>query len=131
VPAEILSKPTRLSAPEFELIKTHSETGYKILKEIDFEWPIAEIVHQHHERIDGSGYPLGLKGKEMLLEAKIIGVADVVEAMASHRPYRPALGIEMSLSELEKNCGRFFDSNVVDACLKLFREDGYDLPDAL
>jgi len=131
VPAEILSKPTRLSAPEFELIKTHSETGYKILKEIDFEWPIAEIVYQHHERIDGSGYPLGLKGEGLLLEAKIIGVADVVEAMASHRPYRPALGIDMSLAELAKNRGRLYDSKVVDACLILFREDGYNLPEAL
>ena len=131
VPAEILSKPTRLSAPEYELIKTHSETGYKILKEIDFEWPIAEIVYQHHERIDGSGYPLGLKGEGLLLEAKIIAVADVVEAMASHRPYRPALGIDMSLAELAKNRGRLYDADVVDACLILFRVDGYDLPEAL
>ncbi len=128
VPAEILSKPTRLSAPEFELIKTHSETGYMILKEIDFEWPIAEIVYQHHERIDGSGYPRGLKDEDLLLESKIIAVADVLEAMASHRPYRPALGIDLSLSELEKNRGRLYDPDAVDACLSLFREDGFQLP---
>lgn len=125
VPAEILSKPTRLSAPEFELIKTPSETGYNILKEIDFEWPIAEIVYQHHERIDGSGYPRGLKGGDLLLESKIIGVADVVEAMASHRPYRPALGIDLALKEIANKRGNLYATDVVDACLALFEHEEF------
>jgi HD-GYP domain-containing protein (c-di-GMP phosphodiesterase class II) len=127
VPAEILSKPTRLSNTEFNLIKQHSESGYGILKDIDFIWPVAQIVLQHHERIDGSGYPRALKGEEILIEARILAVADVVEAMASHRPYRPGLGIDAALKEIEKNSGIFYDKAVADACLILFREKGFKL----
>jgi PAS domain S-box-containing protein/putative nucleotidyltransferase with HDIG domain len=126
VPSEILTKPSRLSFHEFELVKDHAQLGYEILKSIDFPYPIAEIIRQHHERIDGSGYPRGLSGKDMLLEAKIIAVADVVEAISSHRPYRPALGIETALSEIKRLSGKEFDSDVVSACLKIF-ETGYSL----
>ena len=122
VPAEILSKPGKLLPVEFELIKYHPTSGYNILKDIDFPWPIAEIVYQHHERLDGSGYPRGLKGDEILLAAKIIAVADTVEAMSSHRPYRAALGIDKALAEIEQGRGRIYDSTVADACTKLFRE---------
>jgi PAS domain S-box-containing protein/putative nucleotidyltransferase with HDIG domain len=125
LPAEILSKPGKLSEIEFGLIKNHSQKGYEILKTIDFPWPIAEIVLQHHEKINGSGYPGGLKGDEILSEAKIICVADVVEAMSSHRPYRPALGIDVALNEINKNKGIFYDIEVVDTCLKLFKEKGF------
>jgi putative nucleotidyltransferase with HDIG domain len=124
VPSEILTKPSKLSYHEFELVKSHAQLGYEILKSIDFPYPIAEIVRQHHERIDGSGYPRSLTGKDMLLEAKIIAVADVVEAISSHRPYRPALGIETALSEIKRLSGKEFDSDVVSACLNLF-EMGY------
>lgn len=120
VPAEILSKPSRLSAAEFELIKSHTSIGFDIMADIDFPWPLAGIVHQHHERIDGSGYPQGLKGDEMLLEAKIIAVADVVEAITSHRPYRPAMGTDVALDEIKKNKGTLYDPLVADACLELF-----------
>jgi PAS domain S-box-containing protein len=122
LPTEILSKPTRLTNIEFSLIKGHSQIGYDILKSIDFSYPIARIVLQHHERLDGSGYPNNLKGDEILLEAKIIGVADVVEAMSSHRPYRPALGIDKALEEIIQNKGILYDPEVVDACLRLFKE---------
>jgi PAS domain S-box-containing protein/putative nucleotidyltransferase with HDIG domain len=122
LPTEILSKPTRLTDIEFDLIKNHSQIGYNILKSIDFSYPIAQIVLQHHERINGSGYPQGLKGEDILLEAKIIGVADVVEAMSSHRPYRPALGIDVALEEISKNRGILYDPEIVDVCLKLFKE---------
>jgi len=122
LPAEILSKPGKLSKIEFNLIKNHSQIGYDILKKVDFLWPVAEIVLQHHEKINGSGYPRGLKGDEILLEAKIICVADVVEAMSSHRPYRPALGIDAALEEIIKNRGILYDPKVVDVCLKLFKE---------
>jgi PAS domain S-box-containing protein len=125
VPAEILSKPTRLRPIEYALIKSHSQAGYDILKDIEFPWPVAEVVLQHHERMDGSGYPQGLKGEEILLEARIVSVADVVEAIASHRPYRPALGIETALEEIQKNRGALYDPEVTDACLKLFREKRY------
>jgi len=125
LPAEILSKPGKLSEIEFNLIKNHSQIGYDILKKIDFLWPVAEIVLQHHEKVNGSGYPGGLKGDEILLEAKIICVADVVEAMSSHRPYRPALGIEKALEEISQNRGILYDPEVVDACLKLFKEKGF------
>jgi PAS domain S-box-containing protein/putative nucleotidyltransferase with HDIG domain len=121
VPSEILTKPSKLSYHEFELVKSHAHLGYEILKSIDFPYPIAEIVRQHHERIDGSGYPRSLTGKDMLLEAKIIAVADVVEAISSHRPYRPALGIETALSEIKRLSGKEFDSDVVSACLNLFQ----------
>jgi PAS domain S-box-containing protein len=125
VPAEILSKPSKLTENEFNLLKSHSQTGYDILKNVDFPWPIAKIVLQHHERMDGSGYPQGLKGEEILLAARIIGVADVVEAMVSHRPYRPAMGIEEALKEISLNRGVLYDSQVVDTCLKLFTEKGF------
>ena len=127
VPSEILSKPGKLTEIEFSLVKTHPQSGYEILKNITLPWPIAQIVLQHHERLDGSGYPLGLKDKEILLEAKIIGVADVVEAMASHRPYRPALGIEKALEEISQKKGLLYDSKVVDTCIKLFTEKGFKL----
>jgi putative nucleotidyltransferase with HDIG domain len=127
VPTEILSKPGKLNDPEFSLIKQHPEMGYEILKEIDFPWPIAEIIRQHHERQDGSGYPLGLVGDEVLKEARILAVADVIEAMASHRPYRPGLGIENALQEIERQRGTTLDTEVVDAALRLFREKGYQL----
>jgi len=120
-----LSKPGKLMDAEFDMIKIHPEAGYNILKEIDFPWPIAETVYQHHERLDGSGYPRGLKGKEILLQAKIIAVADVVEAMSSHRPYRAALGTEKALKEIEDNKGILYDPDVADACLKVFREKGF------
>jgi HD-GYP domain-containing protein (c-di-GMP phosphodiesterase class II) len=127
IPAEILSKPTRLSEIEFALIKAHSQRGFEMIKDVKSPWPLAEIVHQHHERMDGSGYPRNLKGEEILIEARILCVADVVEAMASHRPYRPGLGIDAALNEIEKNRGIFYDNAVADACLKLFREKGFKL----
>jgi PAS domain S-box-containing protein len=127
IPAEILSKPTKLTDIEFSLIKEHSHSGYEMLKDVESSWPLAQIVYQHHERMDGSGYPRNLKGDEIILEARIMAVADVVEAMASYRPYRPGLGIEVSLEEIEKNKGIFYDDAVADACLRLFREKGYQL----
>jgi HD-GYP domain-containing protein (c-di-GMP phosphodiesterase class II) len=125
VPAEILSKPGRLSKTEFELVAGHAQAGYDILKGIKFPWPIAQMVLQHHERLDGSGYPEGLKGEDIIIEARILAVADTVEAMSSHRPYRPALGIDKALAEIEQHRGRFYDAAVVDACLKLFREENF------
>ena len=122
VPAEILSKPRRLMEMEFAIIKEHAQDGYEILKSIDFPWPIAQIVRQHHERLDGSGYPQALKGDQILLEARILAVADVVEAMSSHRPYRAALGVEAALKEIELGRGSVYDATVVDACLRLFAE---------
>ena len=127
IPAEILSKPGRISKIEFEMIKTHPRAGYEILKSIEFPWPIARVVLQHHERMNGSGYPLALSGEEILLEARILGVADVVEAMASHRPYRPALGVDKALEEIVKNRDTIYDSLVVEACLRLFKEKGFKL----
>jgi HD-GYP domain-containing protein (c-di-GMP phosphodiesterase class II) len=127
IPAEILSKPTQLNHLELELIKTHAEVGYIILETITFPYPVAKIAYQHHERINGSGYPQELKGDEILIEAWILAVADVVEAMASHRPYRPAFGIDASLKEIEKNRGILYDAGATDACLKLLRENGYQL----
>jgi len=125
-PSEILSKPGILSDIEVLMMRVHPEVGYDILKTIDFPWPVAQIVRQHHERIDGSGYPDGLKDSEILIEAKILAVADVVDAMASHRPYRPALGIDAALEEISKNRGIIYDSNAVDACLKLFKEKRFE-----
>ena len=125
VPAEILNRPGKLSKIEFQLIQEHPQAGYDIVKGVDFPWPIAQMVLQHHERLDGSGYPQGIKGGAMLREAKILAVADVVEAMMSHRPYRPALGIDAALAEIETNKGRLFDPEAVDACVALFREDGF------
>jgi PAS domain S-box-containing protein len=127
VPAEILVKPTKLTNIEFSLIKEHPQIGYEMLKNIESPWPLAQIVYQHHERINGSGYPRNLKGDDILMEARIMAVADVVEAMSSHRPYRPGLGIEVALEEIEKNKGLFYDNAVVDTCLRLFREKGYQL----
>ena len=125
VPSELLSKPTKLTELEFNLIKVHSQAGYNILKDIDFPWPVADVVLQHHERMNGSGYPKHLQGEAILLEARILAVADVVEAISSNRPYRPALGISSALDEISKNKGILYDANVVDACLKLFREKNY------
>jgi PAS domain S-box-containing protein len=125
IPAEILSRPAKLTNIEFSLIKEHSQSGYEMLKNVDSPWPLAQIVYQHHERMNGTGYPRNLKGDEILMEARIMAVADVVEAMASHRPYRAALGIEVALEEIEKNKGIIYDADVADACLKLFREKGY------
>jgi PAS domain S-box-containing protein/putative nucleotidyltransferase with HDIG domain len=119
VPAEILNRPGRLTPAEFEIIKSHSQVGYDIIKGVSFRWPVAEMVYQHHERIDGSGYPNGLKGNEIVLEARILAVADVVEAMSSHRPYRASLGLEPALEEIRKNAGKIYDQEVVDACLQV------------
>lgn len=127
VPVEILIKPSRLLPGEFALVKEHAAYGFDILKDIDFPWPIAEVAHQHHERINGSGYPRGLSGTEILMEARIVAVADVVESMASHRPYRPSLGVEVALQEIERGAGELYDADVVRACLLLFREKGYQL----
>jgi putative nucleotidyltransferase with HDIG domain len=128
IPAEILTKPSKLTKLEFNLIKEHSNSGYEMLKDVESPWPLAQIIYQHHERIDGSGYPRNLKGDEILLEARILSVADVVEAMASHRPYRASLGIEKALKEIEKNKGILYDDAVADACLRLFLEKGYKFP---
>jgi PAS domain S-box-containing protein len=125
IPAEILSRPRSLTILEYNLVRTHPTVGHDILKDIDFVWPIARIVLQHHERLDGSGYPQGLKGDEILLEAQIIAIADTVEAMASHRPYRVALGIDKALEEIEKGRGIIYNAEAVNACLHLFREDGF------
>jgi len=127
VPAEILSKPTKLTNIEYSLIKEHSLSGYEMLKNVESPWPLAQIVYQHHERMDGSGYPRNLKGDEILMEARIMAVSGVVEAMASHRPYRPGLGMDAALVEIEKNRGILYDATVADACLRLFREKGYQL----
>ena len=126
IPAEILSMPRKLSKLEFDLVKTHSQAGHDIIKDIDFPWPIANIILQHHERIDGSGYPHGLRGDNILLEARILAVADVVEAMASYRPYRPALGLDTALEEITRNKNILYDGEVVEACLKIFREKKYE-----
>ncbi len=128
VPAEILSKPARLNDLEFAIVKGHSKVGHDILEGIEFPWPIAETVYQHHERLNGSGYPRCLEGDEIILEARIIAVADVMEAMATHRPYRPSLGIEVALEEIVKNKGIFYDDAVADACLRLFEQNGYQFP---
>ncbi|WP_372523500.1 PAS domain S-box protein [Sulfuricaulis sp.] len=131
VPAEILAKPTKLTKAEFELIKSHPEQGYEVLKDIDFPWPVAQVALQHHERLDGSGYPQGLKGDQILLEARILAVADVVEAMAAHRPYRASLGIDAALEEVRKYRGVKYDSAAVDACVRLFHERSYALKTVL
>ncbi len=128
IPSEILSKPGRLTELEYEIIKGHPTSGYNVLKDVDFPWPVAQVALQHHERINGSGYPEGLKGEEILLEARITAVADVVEAMGSHRPYRPGLGIKPALEEIERGNGTLYDPQVAEACLRLFREKGYSLP---
>lgn len=122
VPAEILNKPGILSDLEFAMIRNHPEIGYEILQMIDFPWPVEQIVVQHHERLDGSGYPRGLLGEEILLTARILTVADVVEAMTSHRPYRQALGLDKALEEISHNAGILYDKKVVDVCMKFFEE---------
>jgi PAS domain S-box-containing protein len=122
IPSELLNKPSRLSHEEFELVKGHPESSYAILKDIPFTWPIAEIVRQHHEKLDGSGYPQGLKGDEILDEAKVLTVADIVEAMAAARPYRVGLGLEVALAEIQSQAGTLLDAEVVEVCTRLFRE---------
>jgi len=124
-PAELLAKPSRLCEIEYDIIKSHPVTAYKILQKVNFLWPIADIAHQHHERMDGSGYPQGLKGDAISLEARIVAVADVVEAMSSDRPYRTGRGLEPALKEIERGCGTHYDEAVVQACLRLFRECGF------
>jgi len=127
IPAQILTKPGKLTDLEFDFIKSHPKIGYDILKTIDFPWPVADIVYQHHERLDGSGYPDGLSGDDIMIEARIMSVADVVEAMASHRPYRPAIGIDQALEEITKYSGIKYDPDAVTACIRLFREKGFSL----
>jgi putative nucleotidyltransferase with HDIG domain len=127
VPAEILGKPSRLTDAEYSLVKAHAQAGADLLKNLDLPWPIAEIVLQHHEAPDGSGYPRGLKGGAILLEARIVAVADAVEAMLSRHPYRPAQSVDATLAEITRHRGAKFDPQVVDACVKLFREKGYIL----
>jgi len=131
IPGEILSKPGRINDMEFNLIKMHPQAGCDILRKIEFSWPIAKIVLQHHERMDGSGYPNGVAGEDILLEARILAVSDVVESMASHRPYRPSLGVAPALEEISKNKGLLFDPDVVDACLGLFAEKSLEPGEAL
>jgi len=128
IPAEILSKPGKISELEYKIIQTHPQVGFDLLKEIEFPWPIAEMVLQHHEKMDGSGYPQGLKGDEIMIEARILAVSDIVEAMSSHRPYRPAHGIEEALAQIKQDKGTLLDPDVVNACLKIFKE-GYQLPE--
>jgi response regulator RpfG family c-di-GMP phosphodiesterase len=120
IPYELLTKPTQLSPLEYELMKEHVNNGYKILKDIPFVWPIADMVRQHHERSDGTGYPLGLKGDQILEEAKILAVADIIDSMSSHRPYRPALGVEKAIDEIQRRAGHDLDKNVVDAAIRLY-----------
>ena len=127
VPAEILSKPGTLSDLEFEFVKTHVECGYNLLKNVDLPWPISDVLHQHHERMNGSGYPQGLEGSDIDICARVLAVADVVEAMSSHRPYRPSRGLDAALSEIEKGSGEIYDPDVAAAVLALFREDGYQI----
>jgi len=127
IPTEILAKPSKLTNLEFSLIKEHSHSGFDMLKDVESIWPLAQIVYQHHERMNGTGYPRNLKGDEIIIEARILAVADVVEAMASHRPYRASLGIESALNEIEKNKGTLYDNVVADACMRLFREKDYKL----
>jgi PAS domain S-box-containing protein/putative nucleotidyltransferase with HDIG domain len=129
IPPSILSKPASLSDVEFNIIKSHPQTGFNIIKNINFRFPVENVILQHHEREDGSGYPAGLKGREISLEAKIIGVADVVEAMCSHRPYRPSLGIKAALNEIKTNKGKLYDPDVVDACLKVFKSGKFSFPE--
>jgi putative nucleotidyltransferase with HDIG domain len=126
IPSDILSKPGKLGTLEMSIIRTHAQGSYDILKNIDFGGPVAQIALQHHERMDGSGYPHGLKGDEIMLEARILAVSDVVEAISSHRPYRPALGTDKALEEIRQNRGTLYDPHVVDACLKIFSRDGFN-----
>ena len=129
VPAEILCKPGKLSEYEFNIIKAHPQIAYDILKEIEFPWPVAQAILQHHERLDGSGYPVGLSGQDIIMEARVLSVTDVTEAIASHRPYRPALGLDKALDEILQNKGILYDQKVVNACLTLFKEKRFDFTD--
>jgi HD-GYP domain-containing protein (c-di-GMP phosphodiesterase class II) len=126
VPAEILSKPGKLTEIEFSMIKTHPKVSYDILKMVEFPWPIAKIVLQHHERLDGSGYPLGLSGEDIMIEAKILSIADVVEAIAFHRPYRSAVGIDKALEEISTKKGLLYEPAIVDACVRLFSKKDFE-----
>lgn len=128
VPIEVLCKPDKLTAHEMELVRSHAQAGYEILRNVRLAWPIADMVWQHHERLDGSGYPRGLKGGRIMLEARIIAVADVVDAMAGARPYRAALGVEAALAEVIRGSGALYDAQVVAACVALFRDHGYRFP---
>jgi HD-GYP domain-containing protein (c-di-GMP phosphodiesterase class II) len=128
VPSEILSKPGRLSTIQLKLVQEHAQSGYDVLKGVEFPWPVAQVALQHHERMDGSGYPQGLRGEDIRFEARIMAVADVVEAMSSHRPYRAGLGIDKALEEVERGRGTAYDADVADACLLIFREKAYQLP---
>jgi len=125
IPTEILGKPGKLNDYEFNLVKNHSQEGFDILKNISFNWPVAQIVLQHHERLNGSGYPFGLSCNNILPEAKILAVADVVEAMTSSRPYRPAFSLKASLEEISEKKGTLYDPHVVDQCIRLFLEEGF------
>ncbi len=127
VPGDILSKPGKLTTEELSIIKTHPQVAYDVLKNIEFPWPVAETILQHHERLDGSGYPGGISGEDIILEARILCVADVVESMVSHRPYRPALGMEKALREIVRNKGVLYDPTVADACSKLSSNGGFKL----
>ena len=129
VPEAVLSKPSKLTESEFNIIKTHPQVGYEIVKDIEFPWPVAQIILQHHERMDGSGYPHGLSGDQILLEARILAVADVLEAISSNRPYRPAHSINIALEENTRNKGVLYDKDAVDACLRIFCENGYKMPE--
>jgi putative nucleotidyltransferase with HDIG domain len=129
IPMDILSKPGRLSAAEFELIKEHAAKGHEILSKADFPWPVALVAMQHHERMDGSGYPQGIKGEQISLKARIVAIADVVESMSAHRPYRAAHGIKKALAEIERGKGSAFDADAVDACLRVVRRKGYKVQD--
>jgi len=131
VPIEILVKPTELTVEEFALVKTHVNAGYNVLKDINFHWPVSRSVLEHHERLDGSGYPNGLKGDEISMGGRIMAVADVVDAMSTHRPFRPGLGVDATLEELERGSGIRYDNQVVDACIKLIRVKGYNLKESL
>jgi putative nucleotidyltransferase with HDIG domain len=128
VPLEILSKPGKLNAGEYAIVKSHCQIGYEVLRRIEFPWPVTRAIFQHHERLDGSGYPEGLTGSDIILEARILGVADVVEAMSSHRPYRPSLGLDSALAEISLGSGTLYDSDIVAACLRLFQKNapGFD-----
>ncbi len=131
IPVEILSKPGKISPEEYNLVKTHVQAGYDLLKNVTFPWPIADSVLEHHERLDGSGYPRGLKGGQISLEGRILAVSDIMDAMGCHRPYRASLGIEKALAEIQAGRGRIYDEKVVDACTALFRDRGYAIPTAL
>ena len=129
VPSAILSKPGRLSPIEFQLVHTPPQQCYEVPKGIEFPWPVAEVAYQHHERMDGGGYPRGLKGEEIVLEARILAAAGGIEAMSTHQPYRPGLVTDKALAEIERGCGTLYDANVADACMRLFRERHYQMPE--